>query len=302
LHSIDSSQAFDNVNHHAFFIKLMNFLLKLLEFWLTNNWSCIKWSDVFRHFFFNLRRVRQGSVLSLFGFAVYLDDLVDGRNNGRNSFVPLYADDILILTSSLSELQRLLNICENEIIWLDMSTNVDKSCCMRIGPPFDFKCYSIVTISGHTIPWTKELEYLGIIIVKSRTFRFSFDHAKRAYYRSLNVIFGRIGGNASEEVVLQIVTSKCLPMLMYGSEACGIKQSDIRSLEFAVTRFLMKLCKTGDINVIQDCITHFDFKLLSSLLIARTQVLLSKYNACENLLCKLFNDSSCWSKLMCRLQ
>ena len=65
----------------------------------------------------------------------------------------------------MSELQRLLYICENELIWLDMSIDVNKSCCMRIGPRFDFKCCSIVTMSGHSLPWTKELKYLGIIIV-----------------------------------------------------------------------------------------------------------------------------------------
>jgi hypothetical protein len=295
LCSIDLSKAFDKVNHHALFIKLMKkhipvILLELLEFWLTNSWSCIKWSNVFSPFFKICFGVRQGSVLSPFLFALYLDDLVDSRNNGRNSFVVLYADDILILTSSVSELQRLLYICENELIWLDMSINVSKSCCMRIGPRFDFTCCSIVTMNGHSLPWAKELKYLGIVIVNARTFRCSFDHAKRAYYRSLNAIFGRIGRSASEEVVLQLITSKCIPILMYGSEACGLKQSDIRSLDFAVNRFLMKLFKTANINVIQDCITYFDFKLPSSLLVTRTRTFLSKYNACENLLCKLFSD------------
>jgi hypothetical protein len=45
---------------------------------------------------------------------------------------------------------------------------------------------------------------------------------------------------------------------MYGSEACGFEacaQSDCRSLDFAVNHFLMKLFKTANINVIQDCIT-----------------------------------------------
>ena len=112
---IDLSKAFDKVNHHALFIKLMKkhipvILLELLEFWLTNSWSCIKWCDVFSPFFKICFGVRQGSVLSPFLFALYLDDLFDGRNNGRNSFVVLYADDILILDLSVSELQRLLYI------------------------------------------------------------------------------------------------------------------------------------------------------------------------------------------------
>jgi hypothetical protein len=172
-----------------------------------------------------------------------------------------------------------------------MSISVNKSCCMRIGPRFDFKCCSIVTMSGQHLPWTKELKFLGIIIVTARTFRYSLDHAKRAYYRSLNAIFCRIGRSASQEVVLQLVTSKFLPILTYGSQACSLKQSDIRSLDFAVNRFLMKLFKTTNISIIRDCITYYNCKLPSSLLVARTQFFLSKYNACENLLRKLFNSS-----------
>ena len=39
---------------------------------------------------------------------------------------------------------------------------------------------------------------------------------------------------------------------MYGSEVCCLEQSDIRSLDFAVNRFLVKLFKTANVNVIQD--------------------------------------------------
>jgi hypothetical protein len=91
-----------------------------------------------------------------------------------------------------------------ELIWLDMSINVNKSCCMRIHPPFDVNCCSIITVSGHSLPWTEEFKYSGIIIVNARILRCSFDHAKRAYYRSLKAIFGRAGTSASEEVVFKL--------------------------------------------------------------------------------------------------
>ena len=35
-------------------------------------------------------------------------------------FIVLYADDILILAPTVSELQRLLRECEQELAWLDM--------------------------------------------------------------------------------------------------------------------------------------------------------------------------------------
>jgi hypothetical protein len=47
---------------------------------------------------------------------------------------------------------------------------------------------------------------------------------------------GRI---ASEEVNLQLVASKCLLILMYGTEACQLRISDIRSLDFMVNRYLI---------------------------------------------------------------
>jgi len=63
---------------------------------------------------------------------------------------------------------------------------------VRIGPRFNVKCNSITTSSGFDLPWVNEIRYLGIYIVNSRSFKCSFDHAKRAFYRSLNAVFGHI--------------------------------------------------------------------------------------------------------------
>jgi len=71
LCSIDLSKAFDKVNHHALFMKLMKrnlpvALLDLFENWLQNCFSCIKWNHVFSDVFAIRFGVRQGSVLSPF--------------------------------------------------------------------------------------------------------------------------------------------------------------------------------------------------------------------------------------------
>jgi hypothetical protein len=143
-----------------------------------------------------------------------------------------------------------------------MSINTKKSCCLRIGHRFDFKCYPIVTLNGYSLPWVNELKYLCICIISSRTFICSLDYAKRAHYRSLNFIFGKRGRSASEEVVLQLVATKCFPILMYRSGACCLTQSNIRSLDVAVNRFLMKLFETANINIIKDCIFVFNTNCL----------------------------------------
>ena len=74
-----------------------------------------------------------------------------------------------------------------------------------------------------------------------RNTRCSVSYAKRSFYRSSNAIFGKVGKHASEEVTLQLVKSKCMPMLLYGLECFALLKSDVKSIYFAVTRFLMKL-------------------------------------------------------------
>ena len=71
--------------------------------------------------------VKQGSVLRPILFAVLLDDLVDRRTNGRFSYVILYADDIILVSSSLCDLQIQLPACGREFKYLDIPINVDNS-------------------------------------------------------------------------------------------------------------------------------------------------------------------------------
>jgi len=50
----------------------------------------------------------------------------------------------------------------------------------------------------------------------SSKFKCNFSFAKKAFYRSFNAIFGRVGRLATEEVVLHLIKAKCLPVLLYG--------------------------------------------------------------------------------------
>jgi len=88
----------------------------------------VKWSDEnVRYDMFRVNfGVRQGSVLSPLLFALYLDDLAKSCDRARNVFIILYADDILLLATSVSELDNIFKICERELKLLDMAINVKK--------------------------------------------------------------------------------------------------------------------------------------------------------------------------------
>jgi len=148
-----------------------------------------------------------------------------------------------------------------------MSINEKKSCCIRIGPRSDLKCASIATSNGHNLPWVNEVRYLGTY--SHRHFKCSVTQAKKSFHRSINAIFGKVGRIASEEVILHLVKTKCFPILLYGLECYPLNKADTRSLDFAVTRFLMKMFRTVNMDVINECRFYFDFMLPSELLVKR---------------------------------
>ena len=73
--------------------------------------------------------------------------------------------------------------------------------------------------------------------MRSRAFKCSLHHAKKLFYRSANVIFGEIGRMASEEVALQLIVSKCIPVILYGLEAFPLTKSDLLSMDFTINQF-----------------------------------------------------------------
>ena len=89
-----------------------------------------------------------------------------------------------------------------------MAISNKKSYCIRIGPRFSRECVRVCTTSGFAIPWAREVRYLGIFIKASYVFKCSLVNARKCFYRAANAVFGEIGRIASEEVVLQLISTK----------------------------------------------------------------------------------------------
>ena len=60
-------------------------------------------------------------------------------------------------------------------------------------------------------------------------------------------------GLHQRKFVIKLVYSKCLPLLLYGTEARPLFKSDLHSLDFVINRFFMKLVKTNNMLIINEC-------------------------------------------------
>jgi len=53
--------------------------------------------------------------------------------------------------------------------------------------------------------------------------------------------------------IISLIHAKCFPVLLYGTETCHILVRDKRSLEFTVSRSMMKLFRNSSANIVEDC-------------------------------------------------
>jgi len=72
--------------------------------------------------------------------------------------------------------------------------------------------------------------------------------------------------------------SKCLPVLLYGLEACSLSKSDLCSIDFAFNRFFIKLFRTNNIETVKVCQFFFGISLPSVVLRSRTDKFEQKFS------------------------
>lgn len=207
-----------------------------------------------------------------------------------NFSIILYADDILLISPSIVGLQQLINTVERYLIEFEMSLNAKKTVGLRIGKKFKDGCCSLHSASGEIIKWADHIRYLGVDIVCGRKFNISLSNNLKAYYRSVNSVMSKLANCASEECLLQLLLSKCVPVLTYGLEAFELSNSQIRTLDFVTRRTLMRIFKTRSVDIVTECMSQFNISLFSMLVSQRNVNFLSKVKLSNNVICQYFVD------------
>ena len=144
--ALDISKAFDTVNHYKLYESLINLGIPK---WILNdiiNWYCklsvvVRWKTALSNIVYVSSDVRQGSSLSpalftLFAnmFIVKMRELNAGCCvNGTFVGCRMYADDLVVLSASVSGLRSLLDCCYHVSITLTLKFNCLKSSCSVFG-------------------------------------------------------------------------------------------------------------------------------------------------------------------------
>ena len=131
-------------------------------------------------------------------FAIFINDLIikviaSGKFyhcglTGVN--IILYADDILLLlllARSITALQSLISVCENELFSLDMLINSNKfNNCILMGHQAligKTMLSKLVTRCGDSIEWVTSCRYLGVFLISGPRFKCKFNGAKSVIKR-----------------------------------------------------------------------------------------------------------------------
>lgn len=260
---LDISKAFDRVNNFGLLLKLVDagaptgFIL-ILHNWLNKSFCSVRWGDVVSESFQLTAGVRQGGVLSAPLFTFFVDIVLTKLDNygckmhGLNVGSFMYADDLVLLSPCISELQVMINIVCQTLADIDLKLNSNKSCCIRIGKRCYADCTDVQSSFG-PIPWMSKTSYLGIEILKAPKFSICYDNVKSNFYSSFNALYGKLGAINDVTVSLKLVFSIALPCLLYAQEALPQTNAIFRSIELPWSRAFMKIFSTFDMKIVQQC-------------------------------------------------
>jgi len=176
--------------------------------------------------------VQQGGVLPPVLFALYVDDIANSLFSRLGCYVGdmyvgciVYADDTILLSSSLNMLQSMIKICESEAYYLDIKFNIAKSMILRVGYSSNVICASVVVSFSSFV----NLNIWAYTYCVARN-RLNLQKPKAIFFKALNGILYRVKDFSDDMVVMHLITSYCKPILLYACECFNTSCSEVSQL------------------------------------------------------------------------
>jgi hypothetical protein len=250
---LDSSKAFDRVNHFHLFDKLLKrnvpkLIVRLLFKWYRSQSFVVKWENVVSDSFKVSNGVRQGSVLSPTLFNVFIEELSAKLISKRvGCFINnvcynhlAYADDAVILAPSPAALQDLVNVCEQFASDNDMLYNVSKSRYLAFIPTL-YGTINVpkVWLGNAALKLVSSHKYLGVVVTSDLTDDIDIERQIHATYVRGNMLVHKFR-HCSEQVKLKLFKTYCSTFYM-SQLWCRYKRASKQRLKVAYNNIFRKL-------------------------------------------------------------
>lgn len=238
--SLDLTKAFDKINHVALLNLMVNKginakIVKTYADWFCKMCAKVNWNNCTSAAFSISSGVAQGSLLGGKFFNLVMDTVLHEMQEKRlgchidNVFAGAvaYADDLVLMSPSLVCLQQMVDICAQIFKSAGLSFNVDKCIAVVCGKPLSLpRC---VDLYGVKLPWSSELCYLGVNFIIGIELRVDISARVRKFISSVSsVLRGRVSG--FEDVYLNVILTKCMPILFYGIDCLCVDSRSMNSL------------------------------------------------------------------------
>ena len=239
--ALDITKAFDRLNHFSLFQCLLEHelptqLVELFFCWYRNMHACVKWEGKKSEFLDVLSGCPQGSVLGPKFFSRGMDMLLlDLDHSGLGCRIGrcyagslAYADDIILMLSSVSHLRLMLHLSYNFGIAHDLLLNTNKFFCGMVGYRLD-NILPAFNLGASLIQRTETIVYLGVTfkLGSSLTVDFS-ERCKKFLLCVCGVLRHKVDGY--EVVFSNILVKKCLSILNYVLECIYLDSASFNTL------------------------------------------------------------------------
>ena len=139
--------------------------------------------------------IRCGPIL----FCVYIDGIVQRLESSKfgcslgGCYIGciLYADDLVLISSSICDLQKMIDLCVDKLHKIDMLINTAKCAILRFGQGYSRPCAPIC-LQGATIKYCNKAKYLGVTLHSSVKFAVDLSCMKAKFYKSFNSHFHKL--------------------------------------------------------------------------------------------------------------
>ena len=171
------------------------YLLNVVVNWHLKLKGQVKWNGEMSAIFTPKSGVRQSGINSTWLFNVYIFDLITRlRESGFGCYIGslflgylFFANDILLVFTSIVHLQNMLHICSIFGIEYDIKFNAAKSQLLQIGQHISVVLPDLM-LSNVPIKWCSQIKYPRMYINAGKKFDISSDVSRRKFLGSVFAI------------------------------------------------------------------------------------------------------------------